>query len=89
MANVNCEELFEAVEEGDLQRVKYLVEIHQCDVNIRDKDGNTPLHLAAWYGYLDIVKFLVEHGADVNARNAEGNTPLHLAIMGMGKTKKT
>ena len=33
------------------------------------QSGNSPLHFAAKYGYLDIVKFLVLHGADPSVSN--------------------
>lgn len=37
-------------------------------------------HLACWYGHLDFVKVLIEHGgANVNAKDNEGKTPLHEA----------
>ena len=49
------------------------------DVNARDKDGNTPLHWAVWYGHDNIVELLLAAGADVNARDEDGKTPLHLA----------
>lgn len=39
----------------------------------------TPLHVAAQYGRLDIVKLLIESGAKVKARDQDGYIPLHLA----------
>ena len=30
---------------------------------------NTPLHLVAKEGYLDVVRYIVDKGADVNVRN--------------------
>ena len=33
-----------------------------CDVNLRGVDGMTPLGIAAFWGYLDIVKSLLKHG---------------------------
>jgi len=35
----------------------------------KDRAGNTPLHIAAQLGDLDMVKLLISKGADVNARN--------------------
>jgi ankyrin repeat protein len=46
------------------------------DVNIRDKFGNTPLHLVEDE---DTAKLLISNGADINAQNDNGNTPLHAA----------
>ena len=52
------------------------------DVNAKNKDGWTPLHLAATKGRIEIVEYLVEKGAeDVNAKNEYGQTPLHIAIL--------
>lgn len=46
--------------------------------------GWTPLHLAAHYGNLDIVKILIDHGADLEAvsNNAIANTPISAAAWG-------
>ena len=43
-------------------------------------NGNTPLHIAAWNGYADIVKLLLAQ-PDINksAKNLAGKTPLELA----------
>ena len=38
-------------------------------VNAKTKYNNTPLHIAAQSGHLDVVKMLVQLGADTNARN--------------------
>ena len=35
----------------------------------RDAQGNTPLHLAAYYGQTHCLRQLVRANADVNARN--------------------
>ena len=34
--------------------------------------GRTSLMYAAWDGYTEIVKILLEHGADVNTKDYEG-----------------
>lgn len=50
------------------------------DVNARDKDGNTPLHIAASQGRTPIVKLLLEQ-KDINdaVANLQGKLPLDLA----------
>ena len=32
----------------------------------------TPLHMAAWNGNLDVVRYLMDKGADVNAKKDDG-----------------
>lgn len=50
------------------------------DLNARDRDGNTPLHLAAMLGRAEIVQFLLEQD-NINEylTNFQGHTPLDLA----------
>nr|AAF04263.2 ankyrin protein-A [Anaplasma phagocytophilum] len=63
-----------------------------CSLNIKDVDGNTPLHTAASsvgknaLGNLDVLcdKALI---ADVNAKGPGGNTPLHIATERMDHKK--
>lgn len=37
-------------------------------VNVKNKIGKTPLHIAARFGYLKTVQVLLDCGADVNIR---------------------
>ena len=49
------------------------------DINVRNKFGETPLHLAARYNNADAVQTLLYAGADINHRDKSGDTPLHKA----------
>lgn len=49
-------------------------------IDIRDRDGNTPLILASQLGFSDGVKVLLARGANPNARNDRGETPLIYAV---------
>jgi uncharacterized protein len=51
-------------------------------VNSFSGDGFTALHLAAFFGHKDAVRFLIEKGADVNAvaKNMMKVMPLHSAV---------
>ena len=44
------------------------------DVNARDHQNRTPLHLASRWGYLDGVGLLLEGGSDIHARDDLGWT---------------
>lgn len=42
--------------------------------------GQTALFGAAFWGWNDVVRFLVDNGADVDARDSEGRTPVDAAL---------
>lgn len=49
------------------------------DVNEIEGAGNTPLHCAAYEGWLEGCELLLSLGAKVNASNNAGDRPLHWA----------
>ena len=51
------------------------------DVNVRDKDGTTPLHVAVAYAAPVNIAILVIAGARVDARDDDWRTPLHEAAV--------
>src|SRR5262245_38937622 len=74
-------QFFRAVESGDVERVRELVDAEPDLVRACDIDGATALHHAAFHGRRDIVTLLCRRGADVNARDARfGATPSGWAI---------
>jgi ankyrin repeat protein len=79
-AAAQAQEIFNAVKNNDLEKVKVLIEKDASLVNIKDEAGNTPLHHAAIIGSIETIKLLLSKGADINARNTQLNTPLHEAI---------
>ena len=68
---------FTAAEKGDVKELKKLLK--EINPNIRNKNGETPLHIVAGRSHLEAVKLLLDHGADPNAQNEKGETPLHYA----------
>ncbi len=79
-----------AAKSGNVARVEALLErtptlLESRTGRYRDEwtntRENTPLHIAAVYGRLNVVEFLLERGATVDARNDANNTPLHFAAM--------
>ena len=72
-------------------------------LDLRTHDGNTLLHLAAWYKTpikeakvrrvcnvpcVETMKLIIHAGSDVNAINSKGDTPLHLAVSFKPKPEK-
>ncbi|XP_054166448.1 poly [ADP-ribose] polymerase tankyrase-2-like [Oppia nitens] len=77
--SVANKELFTACKNGDVVRVKKL--INTANVNIRDTSGrkSTPLHFAAGFGRKDIVEYLLSLKANVSVKDDGGLQPLHNA----------
>ena len=70
---------------GSDQIIKLSEEITQilikagADVNAVDKNGRTPIRMAARYGNVAMVSVLIKAGADVNAADKNGRTPIRMA----------
>ena len=62
---------------GRLKMVEYLLD-QGADRDQPDKNGNSPLHVAARDRKLEVVQCLMTYGADINAKNNEGETPLDI-----------
>ena len=52
------------------------------DVNQKNDEGRTPLHLAAGIANKKIADLLIEKGANINSRDKRGLTPLDYAVEG-------
>ena len=72
--------LHEAIAVHDLKTVERLIH-NGADLNARNENGETPLHIASHVNRVDIAKLLVLNGADINAKSAFGWTPLHSACI--------
>ena len=72
-------DLFEAVNDGNLELVTSLLN-KGANPNVTDEDyGDFPLHVASSYGHLGIVNVLLSAGADPNVVGKEGQTALYYA----------
>jgi ankyrin repeat protein len=67
------------VPDGWMPAAKYFLEELGVDVNIRDADGFTALHLAAARGDNEMILYLVKRGANVMAVNRAGQTTVDMA----------
>jgi ankyrin repeat protein len=54
----------------------------ECNImmNEKDRDGNTPLHLAVKKDQFRAVKSLLLMGVEMNIQNKNGDTALHIAM---------
>lgn len=52
-----------------------------ANIEIATATGMTAVCLAANYGHLEVLEYLIGEGGDVNASCEDGCTPLHLAIL--------
>lgn len=72
--------LFIMVINGDLERVKVLVETHKANVSMASGTYNrTPLHVAAINSNFKIAQYLVSKGADKNKQDKSGKKPIDYA----------
>ncbi|KAK6495311.1 hypothetical protein TWF481_003336 [Arthrobotrys musiformis] len=69
-----------AASDGQTAQVLSYLSSRPALVNAKDENGYTPLHAAASYGHLDLLRLLINsHGGDVNLRDDDGDTPLFTA----------
>ncbi len=67
-----------AVQSNRAEMVGTILDYAPVLLNVRDKRGLTPLHVAAWTGNAVLVRRLLSEGADVHATTQWGETPLHM-----------
>ena len=72
-------ELFNAVTEGNEEKVISLITEHPELINESDGDGNTVLHYVAALGLPTLAPFLLQHGANPEILNNDGLSPLLIA----------
>jgi ankyrin repeat protein len=75
-------DIFEAAATGTQDRVEQLLHKDPGSLNSCSADGWMPLHLAVFFGRINIVHLLLNKGAQINAtsKNDQRVTPLHSAL---------
>ena len=64
------------------QIVQFLIDVHKCNINLQNDDGDTALHLACkngTYRMACILQYLIESKCDLSVPNFRGELPLHVA----------
>ena len=69
----------EDIGDGEVCQIVCALLHRRANVNIRSKQGQTPLHAAVEAGKIGAVRQLLAHGADVSTNFHSGNTSLHFA----------
>ncbi len=77
-ADDNCTALHLAIEKGNLDAAKALLEFG-ANANATDRSGLTPLHYAAMLDNRQLCELLIEHGANLKVKDADGRMPLDFA----------
>src|SRR5690349_1994752 len=69
--------LFINAANGNWEKMKQILQLGVVDVNAKNEDGWTALHVAANDGHIEVAKLLIEAGADIN--KAVDDNPLQIA----------
>jgi len=76
-----CEKtVFDWCKEGDVNKLRYVMNKDTSVVHLTDQDELTLLHWAVDHGFTEIVELLLACGCDIDSRDAELQTPLHYAV---------
>mmetsp|Transcript_38330 Transcript_38330/g.120666 ORF Transcript_38330/g.120666 Transcript_38330/m.120666 type:complete len:1644 (-) Transcript_38330:81-5012(-) len=70
--------LFAVVANGDEEGVELLLTAG-CEIDSRDRDKSSVLHVAAFMGHTEMIDLLIQRQADLYAVNSTGHTCLHTA----------
>jgi ankyrin repeat protein len=76
--------LLEAIQNGNLEAVKKLIE-EGINVNLI-REGVTPLMIASSKGYTEIAETILQAGTNINEKSDDGWTALHKAVFDQEKT---
>ncbi|XP_035791172.1 tyrosine-protein kinase Shark-like isoform X2 [Anopheles albimanus] len=71
--------LHRATKESNYTVVSELLKCGYRNIDSKNQDGQTAVHLACLHADDKILQKLIERGANINSRDAKGNTPLHYA----------
>lgn len=84
------QKFIQAMKSGNSEEVKKFIDNGEADINTGYSesigggiafDGDTPLHIATFFGHLDIMEYLISKDAHLSAKFNLGNTTLANAIM--------
>ena len=81
--NKECSKIFTYIRNNSNNKLKNIESLitKGCDLNIKDKDGNTALIVAVENNNnIDIVKLLIDKGANLDIKNKKDDSALLISI---------
>jgi ankyrin repeat protein len=72
------DDVWSLLEKGEVERARPFF-LGEVNVNDRDPNGRTPLHIAAELGDSALASFFISLGAEIDALDAQGRTPLEIS----------
>lgn len=66
-----------AAADNQVDIVQSHLDLGKFTPNSKDPNGYTPIHAAASYGHINLLKLLIQNGGDINIQDNEGDSPLH------------
>jgi len=78
------QDIHQAVEDGDLEALRGIVDANPSLLQTVDEELRTPLHFAAESGDVEVAEFLLSQGAEIDWEDRGGDTPLHRAVLNGG-----
>ncbi len=79
--NVFVSPLMMAVDSGNIDILRAMVEVNKDAKDHKDIEGQTLLHVACKKGLVDIVRLLLDLGCDANVTDINFHTPLIAAVL--------
>ena len=74
------EPFLKVVRYGHEDLLTWILDNYVFDINMKNVNGNTLLHIAALEGRSRCCSLLLHYQPDINTRNNSGQTPLDIAI---------
>ncbi|XP_046839999.1 ankyrin repeat and BTB/POZ domain-containing protein 1-like [Xenia sp. Carnegie-2017] len=78
--NMDVAELFRCCRSGDIEKLRYLIDVKDVELNVRDFWDSTPLYYACLCGHEDMVELLLKSGSRCEANTFDGERCLYGAL---------
>ena len=75
--------LFTLIVNNNKDKLISVLQNQTNNINIQDKDGDTPLHIAIFLCNYQIIKILLDNGANINIKDKWGQTAIHRLYFGI------